>query len=160
MVSSFGPKNQQKASIRCPYICKWCGASFKKDSPEAKFMQEGQRVWTLDQTNKRFCWRYYFFALSINLIHSMENASIVSLQVVWCHSWKGWTLNQTNKRFSFLFSCLNWIYSRACIIYQYGKFREKCKHQMPPLSRKWCGVTLEKDSPEAKGCLGLVLYIP
>ena len=40
----------------------------------------------------------------------------------------------------------------------YGKFREKCKHQMLPLSPSG-GVTLEKDSPEAKG-LGLVLYIP
>jgi hypothetical protein len=46
-----------------------------------------------------------------------------------------------------LLSCLNWIYSRACIIYQYGKFREKCKHQTLPLSRKWYGVTLEKDEP-------------
>ena len=29
---------------------------------------------------------------------------------------------------------------------------------MPPLSRKWCGVTLEKDSPEAKGLGFSVVY--
>ena len=36
-----------------------------------------------------------------------------------------------------------------------GKFREKCKHQMLPLSPS---VTLEKDSPEAKGLGFSVVY--